>query len=109
MLDAGCGTGNYSKDLLEMGLGHVTMLDASEGMLNKARVKMEPFKDKVTIKQGVLPDLPFPNGTFDMVMFNLVSIFQRTFETTCPSPLWFGFESEERWLSVANRRLLVQS
>ena len=75
MLDAGCGTGNYSKDLLKMGVGHVTMFDASEGMLNKAREKIEPYKDKVTIQQGVLPDLPFPDGTFDVVMFNLVSLF----------------------------------
>ena len=31
------------------------------------------------------------------------------FETTRPSPLWFGFEPHELWLSVANGRVLVHS
>ena len=31
------------------------------------------------------------------------------FEHTLPSPPWFGFESNEKVLSIANGRLLVQS
>ena len=31
------------------------------------------------------------------------------FKTTRPSPLWFGFESHDRQLSVATGRLLVHS
>ena len=75
MLDAGCGTGHYAKELADMGVGKLCLLDASSEMLNIAKHKLE---DK--IKQNVvdaikakLPDLPFVDGTFDAVMFNHVS------------------------------------
>lgn len=75
LLDAGCGTGNYAKALLDFGLGHVTMLDASGGMLTRAREKLvsEIASGKVKdIVQAAMPPLPFPDATFDAVMFNLV-------------------------------------
>ena len=40
LLEAGCGTGNYSLGLLENGIGSVTMIDGSKGMLQKAEEKV---------------------------------------------------------------------
>ncbi|CAH1798928.1 unnamed protein product [Owenia fusiformis] len=72
VLDAGCGTGNYSLALLKEGLGHVTLLDASEGMLHVAKKKLHTFirDDRAVVKHGTMPDLDFPDDTFDAVMFN---------------------------------------
>ena len=76
VLDAGCGTGRYSKQLIELGIGKVTLLDKSLTMLEIAK---ERLKDEITSKAVVdivkasLPDLPFPPVTFDAVMFNYVS------------------------------------
>ncbi|XP_052788418.1 demethylmenaquinone methyltransferase-like isoform X1 [Mya arenaria] len=75
VLDAGCGTGNYARDLLDHGCGHVTLLDASPGMLEKARAKVADYIESGRVKDIVeakLPKIPFPDGTFDAVMFNLV-------------------------------------
>ncbi|CAH1798929.1 unnamed protein product [Owenia fusiformis] len=72
VLDAGCGTGNYSLALLKEGLGHVTLLDASEGMLHVAKKKLQTFIEdgRAEVKHGIMPDLDFPDDTFDAVMFN---------------------------------------
>ena len=72
VLDAGCGTGNYSKALLDAGVGHVEMLDANEGMLEQARRKLRPYMDKgrVQIQQHYLPGtLPFADNALDCVLF----------------------------------------
>jgi len=75
VLDAGCGTGNYSKALLEAGVGKVSMLDGSDGMLSRAKAKLQNFIDSkniVDIRKHLLPTLPFEDDTFDVVMFMLV-------------------------------------
>ncbi|KAH3800839.1 uncharacterized protein LOC127839077 [Dreissena polymorpha] len=75
ILDAGCGTGNYSLDLLKYGVGHVTLLDASSGMLNKAKTKLAEYIASgrvVDITEGKMPPLPYPENSFDVVMFNMV-------------------------------------
>ena len=72
VLDAGCGTGNYSKALLDAGVGHVEMLDANEGMLEQAQRKLRPYMDKgrAQIQQHYLPGtLPFADNSFDCVLF----------------------------------------
>ena len=72
VLDAGCGTGNYSKALLDAGVGRVEMLDANEGMLEQARRKLSPYMDKgrVQIQQHYLPGtLPFADNALDCVLF----------------------------------------
>ncbi|XP_052788021.1 demethylmenaquinone methyltransferase-like isoform X1 [Mya arenaria] len=74
VFDAGCGTGNYTKALLELGVGQVTMVDASPGMIMKAKEKLndEFEKGRVKFVENLLPSLPFPDDTFDVVMFNMV-------------------------------------
>ena len=43
VLDAGCGTGRLTRDLLEaLPRGHVVALDVSENMLDTARAYLEP-------------------------------------------------------------------
>ena len=76
VLDAGCGTGHHAKMLIEMGVGKFTLLDASPEMLNIAKLQLkDAIKQNVvnTIIEAKLPDLPFEDGIFDAVMFNLVS------------------------------------
>ena len=76
VLDAGCGTGHYAKELVDMGVGKLCLLDASSEMLNIAKHKLEDkIKQNVVdaIIKAKLPDLPFDDGTFDVVMFNHVS------------------------------------
>ena len=71
VLDAGCGTGNYAKELLDAGVGHIDMLDASVGMLDIARTKLKTYVDdgRAHIIHDYLPKLPYPDGYFDCVLF----------------------------------------
>ncbi|XP_057298838.1 demethylmenaquinone methyltransferase-like [Hydractinia symbiolongicarpus] len=70
MLEAGCGTGNYSLALLQNGIGKLTLLDASEGMLAKAKSKLSKHEDRlIEVKQHALPEIPFADGTFDACTF----------------------------------------
>jgi SAM-dependent methyltransferase len=70
LLDAGCGTGAYAA-AVESKVGAITLLDASEAMLEVARQKLgsaERFEYHV----GQLQDLPFADSSFDAVMTNQV-------------------------------------
>ncbi|XP_045189764.2 demethylmenaquinone methyltransferase-like isoform X2 [Mercenaria mercenaria] len=74
VLDAGCGTGNYAKDLIDYGVGHVSLIDASTGMLEKAKDKLkgaEYARKVVDIVDSKIPPLPFPDETFDAVLNHL--------------------------------------
>ncbi|XP_057310978.1 uncharacterized protein LOC130648880 isoform X2 [Hydractinia symbiolongicarpus] len=70
MLEAGCGTGNYSLAFLQNGIGKLTLLDASNGMLAKAKSKLSNYEERVVeIKEHPLPEIPFADGTFDACTF----------------------------------------
>lgn len=73
VLDAGCGTGNYTFALAQH-VRHVTAIDANQQMLLEARRKaaQKELVQKVTIEIGSLPELPFGDNSFDAVMFNQV-------------------------------------
>ena len=76
-MDAGCGTGNYAKALIELGVGKITLLDACSKMLSVAKDKLKDAIDKKIIDQVVeakLPSIPFEDGSFDMVLYSLVCI-----------------------------------
>jgi ubiquinone/menaquinone biosynthesis C-methylase UbiE len=62
-LDVGTGTGNYACALAARGL-RVTGLDPSEAMLAVARSKPQP----VSWQQGAAEDLPYQEGSFDLVV-----------------------------------------
>lgn len=68
LLDAGCGTGRLTRDLLEaLPNGHVVALDVSENMLNEARAYLEPdFRGRVEFVRCDLLDLPF-DREFDVI------------------------------------------
>ncbi|MGD0625741.1 MAG: class I SAM-dependent methyltransferase [Thermodesulfobacteriota bacterium] len=65
ILDAGCGTGVFTLDILTFGT-HVIGLDISLPMLRRAREKAgdDPFR----IVLGDMLNLPFPEGCFDRVV-----------------------------------------
>ncbi|XP_045177090.2 biotin biosynthesis bifunctional protein BioHC-like [Mercenaria mercenaria] len=74
-MDAGCGTGNYAKAFIEMGVRKMTLLDASSGMLEKAKGKLSEYITMgivTDVIEAKMPTIPFPDETFDAVMFNTV-------------------------------------
>lgn len=79
ILDIGCGTGNLIIEFAKIGK-EVYGVDFSDGMLSKAREKIEaldyPIKKRVHIEKGDVTDLRFEDKTFDgaaciNVLFNL--------------------------------------
>ncbi len=68
VLDAGGGTGRWSIPMAKTGL-NVVLVDISEGMLNVARRKIREadLEDKITVKQGDITKLEYPDETFDLV------------------------------------------
>ena len=77
LLDAGCGTASYSLKLLQAGIGRISIFDASDKMLDVARAKLESFRQKNQIgdiKCDAMPNIPFTDECFDVVMINMVNI-----------------------------------
>lgn len=73
LLDAGCGTGAYSRAMLGH-VGRVDAVDLNEGMLAVARVKLGPEEaaGRIAFHQGGIDALPFADETFDAAMINQV-------------------------------------
>lgn len=63
ILDVGCGTGEHLKRALSHGLGAYGV-EPAPAMLETARREVP----QGTIEQGVATKLPFPDGTFDVVI-----------------------------------------
>jgi ubiquinone/menaquinone biosynthesis C-methylase UbiE len=62
VIDVACGTGLASRPLIENGF-HVTGIDISEPMLEKARVRFPG-----TWIKGSAEQIPFPDGNFDVAI-----------------------------------------
>ena len=78
MCDMGCGTGNYVVALLKHGVGKVSLMDANEDMLQKAKEKindMQKMKSVDALMTSVLPEVPFCDNSFDACIINMVGIF----------------------------------
>lgn len=73
-LDMGCGTGIYTIWLAKKGLD-VTGIDLSPEMLAKAREKAERDNIRIEWLQGDIRQLPFSDGTFDLIVCNIVLEF----------------------------------
>lgn len=69
LLDAGCGTGRLTADLLEtLPNGSVIALDVSQNMLRSAREYLQSqFGERAQFVAADLPDLPFENA-FDGIV-----------------------------------------
>ena len=70
LLDAGCGTGAYLAALHGRG-GTLVGLELNEGMLARARAKLDEFDD-IVLDHGSVLSMPYGDGEFDLVMFNQV-------------------------------------
>ncbi len=67
VLDVGCGTGRLVAALAERGVD-AAGVDSSREMLAVARRKLPGS----TLLEGTAEELPFPDGSFDRVVFHLV-------------------------------------
>lgn len=72
ILELGCGTGS-------MWMGHLDLIrdaslvltDFSEGMLDTARSNL-PRRENISFRQVDIQDIPFPDGSFDLVIANMM-------------------------------------
>src|SRR5574338_1459598 len=82
ILDVACGTGRGTVGLAQAvgPSSQVDAIDLSSAMLEQARGKIEKLglTDRVQFKQGNARELPYPDGTFDLVyngyMFDLIPL-----------------------------------
>jgi len=71
ILDAGCGTGNYSLELARR--GHTVVgVDNSESMLERARKKSSGVENVAFIEHNLTQPLPFGDGEFDAAVSTMV-------------------------------------
>lgn len=88
VLDAGCGTGKLTRELLELlPQGRVIALDVSQNMLSAARTNLtQEFGRQVRFVAADLLDLPFHkvfDGIFSTAAFHWVRDHDRLFRALC--------------------------
>lgn len=73
ILDAGCGTGAYSRAIIDR-IGRIEAIDLSQGMLAQAGRKLarEAAAGRIRFHRGAIDALPFPAQSLDAVMINQV-------------------------------------
>lgn len=85
ILDAGCGTGRVTVELLRRFPGcHVIAVDASENMVRDARLTLQEFGERVQVEQFDLLQLPYSNAfdvVFSTAVFHWIKDHQRLFAT----------------------------
>lgn len=69
ILDAGCGTGNYSLELKKY-YPHVWCADFSMGMLSKCQQKLTQQKQRANLLQCDIKRLPFRDASLDVIICN---------------------------------------
>ena len=68
ILDLCCGQGRHSLELAKRGFSHVTGLDRSRFLIQKARKNAKKEGLFAKFKEGDARNLPFPPDSFDVVM-----------------------------------------
>ena len=73
LVDAGCGTGNYSRALVSR-IARIEAVDLNAGMLDKARKKLsdEAQAGRVVFHQAPIDAIPLADASVDGVMMNQV-------------------------------------
>ncbi len=73
LLDAGCGTGNYTQALMALGC-QVNAVDLNEGMLSVAQEKLADHvaAGRLRFQQASIESLPFEDAQFDAIVVNQV-------------------------------------
>ena len=73
VLDAGCGTGNYTVGLAPF-VSQVDAFEFNESMLSRCQEKVEQrgLRNVVLVQGSLLEKLPYEDGTFDGIMINQV-------------------------------------
>lgn len=76
VLDLGCGTGRVAFGLWERGFRNVEGLDLSPGMIEVARQHARETKRGVQFGVGDATALPYPDNSFDGVIFGFGGLMQ---------------------------------
>jgi ubiquinone/menaquinone biosynthesis C-methylase UbiE len=74
VLDVGCGTGAVTLDIAESTRGQVVGIDIDEDKLEEAR-RLQEVVPNLEFQVADVQDLPFPDGAFDLVTFNIVLVY----------------------------------
>jgi SAM-dependent methyltransferase len=74
VLDVGCGTGIITRDLAELSAGEVIGIDLDEAKLEEARRSLGEV-DGLSFQVADAQSLPFDDGAFDLVVFNIVLVY----------------------------------
>jgi ubiquinone/menaquinone biosynthesis C-methylase UbiE len=68
VLDIGCGPGEcVAGEIEDFGASHVTAIDFDPRMIHRARGRLAEYGNRVTVATGDITDLPYENGSFDVV------------------------------------------
>lgn len=74
VLDVGCGTGAVTVDIAESTRGQVVGIDVDEAKLEEAQRLLE-VAPNLDFQVADVQDLPFEDGTFDLVITNIVLVY----------------------------------
>lgn len=74
VLDVGCGTGAVTLDIAESTRGQVVGIDIDEAKLVEARRLLDVVPN-LEFQVADVQDLPFPDGSFDLVTLNIVLVY----------------------------------
>jgi SAM-dependent methyltransferase len=77
VLDVGCGVATTAVEIARRFGAHVTAVDISPVMLERADANVEAagLRDLVTVEHGDILDLAFADGSFDVVFAEAVTMF----------------------------------